>query len=105
MRLLAVMMILVASASLFGAEDGLAAKELKALVGEWKIVAIKDGEMEIPKDQLPPILFTIRADGATTAKLPEGDAKARITVDPSKSPKALDIKHEDGVHKDKTQVA
>jgi uncharacterized protein (TIGR03067 family) len=105
MRLFVSTVILLAAASLFGADDTPASKELKALAGEWKIVAIKDGDMELPKDRLPQIVFTIGADGATKAKLPEGESQSRITVDPSKTPKAMDIKHEDGIYKDKTQVA
>jgi uncharacterized protein (TIGR03067 family) len=78
-------------------------KELKALEGKWKAVALEAGGMALPKEVVPDFTFTIGAGGKSTGKSPKGEYQALITVDPKKSPKTMDNLHESGDHKGKKQ--
>jgi uncharacterized protein (TIGR03067 family) len=78
-------------------------KELKALQGTWKAVALEAGGMTMPKELTPQFTFIIGADGKSTGKMSKGEYSATITVDPKKNPKTMDNLHETGAQKGKKQ--
>jgi uncharacterized protein (TIGR03067 family) len=57
-------------------------KELKALEGKWKAVAMEAGGKPLPKDSMPDFTFIVGASGKSTAKTPQSEDQATITVDP-----------------------
>jgi uncharacterized protein (TIGR03067 family) len=66
-------------------------KELQVLVGQWKLVAVEDNVVIYPKDKLPPISITLRADGAVTVRTPNGEDQSNFHLDHGKDPKTIDI--------------
>jgi uncharacterized protein (TIGR03067 family) len=78
-------------------------KELKALEGKWKAVAMEAGGKPFPKDRIPDFMFIVAANGKSTGQSPQGEYQATITVDPKKSPKTIDNLHESGAQKGKKQ--
>lgn len=78
-------------------------KELKALEGTWKTVAMEAGGQPLPKESLPEFTFIVGAGGKSVAKMAQGEEQATITVDPTKSPRTIDNLHESGATKGKTQ--
>lgn len=95
-------LLVLASPLLLAADEGVQ-KELKALQGSWKAVALEAGGMPLPKDSVPDFTFVIGADGKSTGKMPKGEYSATIIVDPKKDPKTMDNLHESGPHKGKKQ--
>jgi uncharacterized protein (TIGR03067 family) len=81
-----------------GADDDVK-KELKALEGKWKAVALEAGGQPLPKEAVPDFTFTVAADGKSTGQMPKGEFQATITVDPKKSPPTIVNAHESGPHK------
>jgi uncharacterized protein (TIGR03067 family) len=73
------------------ADDAAMEKELKALAGQWKLVAVEENGESLPKDKLPQISFTLRADGTATVRTPDGEHESKSQLDPAKQPKTLDI--------------
>jgi uncharacterized protein (TIGR03067 family) len=66
-------------------------------------VSMEAGGMDLPKDGLTEFMFIVGANGKSTAKMPQGEEQATITVDPKKSPKTIDNLHESGASKGKKQ--
>jgi uncharacterized protein (TIGR03067 family) len=101
-RIIGVLLVLT-TPLLLGAGDDDVRKELKALEGTWKAVALEAGGKPLPKDSIPDFLFIVAAGGKSIAKTPQGEEQARITVDPKKSPKTIDNLRESGALKGKKQ--
>jgi uncharacterized protein (TIGR03067 family) len=102
-HLINLVLLVVISAAL-GADQGEDMnKELKALEGTWKAVAMEAGGQPLPKESLPPFTFIVGAGGKSVAKMAEGEEQATISVDPTKSPRTIDNLHESGATKGKTQ--
>ena len=78
-------------------------KELKALEGQWKAVAMEAGGKPFPKESVPDFTFIVGANGKSTGQSPQGEYQATITVDPKKSPKTIDNLHESGTQNGKKQ--
>ena len=78
-------------------------KELKALEGKWKAVSMEAAGSTMPRDSVPEFIFTVGANGKSHAKTAQHDDQATITVDPRKSPRTIDNRHESGASKGKTQ--
>jgi len=78
-------------------------KELAALQGTWKTVAVEAGGKPFPKDSVPAFTFVIGADGKSKGQSPGKEYQAKITVNPQKKPKTMDNLHESGDQKGKTQ--
>src|SRR5687768_10276161 len=78
-------------------------KELKALEGKWKAVAMEAGGNPLPKDRTPHFIFIVAADGKATGQSTQGEYQATITVDPKKNPRTIDNLHESGAQKGKKQ--
>ena len=78
-------------------------KELKALEGKWKAVAMEAGGKPFPKENVVDFTFIVAANGKATGKSPQEEYQATITVDPKKNPRTIDNLHETGAQKGKKQ--
>jgi uncharacterized protein (TIGR03067 family) len=96
-------LIVLSSPALLAAGDDDVKKELKAMQGAWKAVALEAGGMPLPKEAVPDFTFIIGADGKSTGKMVGGEYSATITVNPKKDPKTIDNLHESGAQKGKKQ--
>jgi uncharacterized protein (TIGR03067 family) len=101
-RIICVLIVLTTS-PLQAAGDDDFRKELKALQGKWKTVALETAGKPSPKDGFPDITLIIAADGKSTGQTPQGEFRATITVHPRKSPKTIENLYESGKHKGKKQ--
>lgn len=102
-RIIRVLAVLATSLLLAADTDDDVRKELKALQGKWKAVALEAGGMPLPKESVPDFTFIIGADGKSTGKMPQSEYSATITVNPKKDPKTMDNLHESGAQKGKKQ--
>jgi uncharacterized protein (TIGR03067 family) len=102
-RIICVLVVLAAPRLLAADSDDDVRKELKALQGNWKAVAVEAGGKAFPKDAIPDFTFVISADGKSTGKMPQSEYSATITVNPTKDPKTIDNLHESGDQKGKKQ--
>jgi uncharacterized protein (TIGR03067 family) len=84
-----------------GGDD--ADKELAALRGRWKAVALEADGKSLPREAIPDFLFIIGTDGKSTGRMGKAEYQARVSVDPTKNPRTIDNVHETGPHKGKTQ--
>jgi uncharacterized protein (TIGR03067 family) len=92
--------------ALFGglaADDEAVAKELKALAGSWKLASVEEGGKPVPKGDLSAVSFTLNPDGTSTVRTPDGEFQTKSVIDPSKTPKALDIEYLGGRFKGQKQ--
>jgi uncharacterized protein (TIGR03067 family) len=74
-------------------------KELKKLQGTWTFEYVETGGKEIPATEFAGMTVTFEGDRYTVKK---GDAviqTASLKLDPSRSPKALDVKVAEGPNK------
>jgi uncharacterized protein (TIGR03067 family) len=74
--------------------------ELKALVGKWKVEKAELGGKDIT-EHLKDLKFEIRAGGKYTVEVGEEKDEGSFTVEPGKTPKAMDVKPTGGPHKGK----
>ena len=95
---------LVVPVALFADKPTHVAKELSALEGTWKAIAMEAGGQALPKASIPDFTFIVTASGESTSKSPFGDYQAMITVDPQKSPKTIDNLHKTGAQKGMKQL-
>jgi uncharacterized protein (TIGR03067 family) len=98
-RIMRVSIVLMAPLVLAADADDQVRKELKALQGKWKPVAVEAGGKSFPKDGAPAFTFIIGADGKSKSVTPKGEYQATITVNPKKRPKTIDNLHETGAQK------
>jgi uncharacterized protein (TIGR03067 family) len=101
-RILCVLVVL-ATPLLLAAGDDDVRKELKALQGKWKAVALEAGGKALPKEAIPDFTYIIGADGKATGKMAQSEYTATMTVNPKKDPKTIDNVHETGEQKGKKQ--
>ena len=78
-------------------------KELKALQGTWKAVALEAGGTALPRESDPDFLFIVGAEGKATGRMGKIEYQARMSVDPTKDPKTIDNAHETGQDRGKKQ--
>jgi uncharacterized protein (TIGR03067 family) len=102
-RIISVLVMTATPLLLAAGTDDDVRKELKALQGKWKTVAMEVAGKPLPKDGIPAFTFIIAADGKSTGQTPQGEFRATITVNPKKNPKAIDNLHESGEEKGKKQ--
>jgi uncharacterized protein (TIGR03067 family) len=82
------------------ADDDAAKKELKALEGTWKVVAAEqDGD---PLDRIVGGTLKIKDNNFQIKTAGGTEMKGDLILDPAKSPKHIDLAHQDGLLKDKT---
>jgi uncharacterized protein (TIGR03067 family) len=101
-RLFGVLLVLT-SPLLLSAGDDDVQKELKALQGKWKAVALEAGGKPLARELVPDFLFIVGADGKSTGQMGKIEYQARVSVDPGKNPRTIDNVHETGQHKGKKQ--
>jgi uncharacterized protein (TIGR03067 family) len=101
-RIICVLVLLTTPLPLAAGDDE-ARKELKALEGKWKAVSLEAGGKVFAKEAVPDFTFIIGEQGKAIGHMPLGEYQATITVDPRKSPKTMDNRHESGADKGKKQ--
>ena len=82
--------------SLLADNPSLVDKELGALKGTWKAIAMEAGGQALPKASIPDFTFIVTVSGKATSKSPFGNYQATISVDSQKNPKTIDNLHETG---------
>jgi uncharacterized protein (TIGR03067 family) len=97
-------MMLVLVAGLLVAADAKddAKKELEKLQGDWVMVSSERNGEALPDEQVKALRRTIKDDEFTVTRDNETVAKGKFTVDPSKSPKTIDVTITEGDNTDKT---
>jgi uncharacterized protein (TIGR03067 family) len=103
MRRLIGVLLLLTSPLLLSAGDDEVHKELKALQGKWKAVALEAGGKPLPKESVPDFVFIVGAEGKSTGQMGKIEYQSKVSVDPKKNPKTIDNMHETGLHKGKKQ--
>ena len=101
-RTISVLVVLTTPLPLIAGDDDVR-KELKALQGKWKAVALEAGGKPLPKEAIPDFTYIIGADGKATGKMAQSEYTATITVNPKKDPKTIDNVHASGAQKGKKQ--
>lgn len=78
---------------LVGADDP--EKDKKQLQGTWMVVSFQSGTKEVPEEQAKMMTLTIKDD---TFTLGDGkkEEKGMVKLDPSKTPKSMDLIVKDG---------
>src|SRR5262249_6153892 len=94
-RIVCILIVLTTPMLLTACDDDVQ-KELKALQGKWKTVALEAGGKAFPKDGVPDFTFIIRAGGKSTGRTPQGEYQATVSVNPNLNPKTIDNLHESG---------
>lgn len=102
-RIIGLVCVLAIPVALFADNTNDVNKELKALEGKWKAVAMEAGGKAFPKESVADFTFIVAANGKATGKSPQEEYQATITVDPKQSPKTIDNLHETGAQKGKKQ--
>jgi len=102
-RIIGLGFVLAIPVALFADNANDVSKELKALEGKWKAVAMEAGGKPFPKEGVPDFTFIVAADGKSIGQSSQGEYQATITVDPKKGPKTIDNLHESGAQKGKKQ--
>jgi len=101
-RIICVMIVLFTPVLLIAGDDDVK-KELKALEGKWKAVALEAGGKPLPKESVPEFIFIVAADGKSTGQMGKVEYQSTITIDSKKSPKTIDNSHDSGAYKGKSQ--
>src|SRR3954462_9347953 len=101
-RLLGALLVLTTPILLIAGDDDMH-KELKALEGKWKVVALEAGGKPLPKEAVPDFLYIVSADGKTIGRTGKSEYQAKMSVDPTKNPRTIDNAHETGQHSGKKQ--
>lgn len=104
MRSFSMMLVVIAFPIVLNGDDAVQ-KELKALQGTWKAVALEANGNPFPKNAVPSFTYTVSADGKATGKMGNSEYTATMTVDPSKNPRTMENQHQSGPNKGKTQYA
>jgi RNA polymerase sigma-70 factor (ECF subfamily) len=95
-----ILAVLPALASLAMAGDA-SDEEVKKFEGTWKFVSLESDGQEAPADVIATWRWVFRGKEITMGDPAQGGAKASFTVDPSQSPRALDMTALDGNEKGK----
>jgi uncharacterized protein (TIGR03067 family) len=102
-RIICVLVVLTTPLLLAADAGGDVRKELKALQGKWKTVAMEAAGQSSPKDEIPAFTFVVAADGKSTGQTPQEEFRFTITVNPRNNPKTIENLHESGEQKGKKQ--
>jgi uncharacterized protein (TIGR03067 family) len=79
-------------------------KEMAQLQGEWSMVSGSANGQPLPDEMRKQMKRVCKGDEATTTMGAMVYLKARITIDPSKTPKSIDYLMTEGVTRGKTQL-
>jgi len=92
LTLVTVGLVMAASQPGLGGEKEAAVKEdMKLLQGNWTVVSIQVNSKDLPKDKIGDPNATIKGDEYRIH-----DFRLRITIDPTKKPKTIDMDGKDG---------
>jgi RNA polymerase sigma factor (sigma-70 family) len=86
-----------------GPREDAAAKELKAMAGDWDVVGLESGGRKASAEQMKGMRWSFR--GSTMQPIDprdESGEKAEVKLDPSRSPKHIDLVVVEGPRKGKT---
>jgi uncharacterized protein (TIGR03067 family) len=85
-----------------GAQDDAAKKEMKKLEGTWATVSIEAaGQKVTDEDKIKTRKLTTKGD-KYTLKVGDETVQGTMEINPSKNPKAIDVKPDTGSNKGKT---
>jgi uncharacterized protein (TIGR03067 family) len=84
------------------AQNEKAAKDLAKLQGQWIIAALEVNGADVPAEKLEGTVLTIK-DDRYAVKTKDQTISCKITLDPAKDPKEIDMLFLDGANKDQTQ--
>lgn len=90
--------------SAWAADDEAVKKDLAQLQGEWSMVSGTADGQSMPEEMRKEMKRVCKGDETTTTMAGEMFMKAKITIDPSKTPKTIDYQMTDGVTKGKIQL-
>ena len=90
--------------SLLADESDAAKKDLALLQGEWSMVSGSADGQEMPEDMAKQMKRVCKGDETTTTMGGQVFLRAKITLDPSKKPKAIDYDMVEGATKGKKQL-
>jgi len=94
----------VAISSTWGADDQAVKKDLALLQGEWSMVSGSADGQPMPDEMLKQMKRVCKGAETTTTMGGQVFMKAKITIDPSKTPKTVDYEMTDGFTKGKKQL-
>jgi RNA polymerase sigma factor (sigma-70 family) len=84
-------------------KDDAAAKELKAMAGEWRVVGLEEGGRKATADDVKGMKWTFEgAEVVPDNPGLEATDRYKVKLDPTKSPKQIDLHVLEGLHKGKT---
>src|SRR5262245_25039967 len=101
-RLFSVLLVLTTPLLLCAGDDD-AAKELKALEGKWRAVALEAGGKPLPKELVSDFVYIVGQGGKATGQMGKTEYQAKMSVNPKANPKTIDNAHETGASKGKKQ--
>jgi len=78
-------------------------KDLDAIQGTWKIVALEAGGKQAPAEIVAALKLTFKGDTLTFTPGEPGFSNYTYKLDPSTKPASFDMTHADGDHKGETQ--
>ena len=90
--------------SAWAADDQSVKKDMEQLQGEWSMVSGSADGQPMPEQMLKQMKRVCKGDEATTTMGGQVYLKAKITIDPSKTPKTIDYQMTDGFTKGKKQL-
>jgi uncharacterized protein (TIGR03067 family) len=88
----------------WGADDQAVKKDLNLLQGEWSMVSGSANGQPMPDDMVKQMKRICKGDETTTTMGSQVFMKAKITLDPSKTPKTIDYEMTDGFTKGNKQL-
>lgn len=95
---------IVASTVVHAEDTEAAKKDLAAIQGEWVMVSGSADGLPLPDEMRKQMKRVCKGDETTTTMGGRMYFKAKVTLDPSKKPKAIDYEMTDGFTKGKKQL-
>jgi uncharacterized protein (TIGR03067 family) len=108
MKIIRILLLVGLSVATLGpagaADDKAVKKDMDLLQGEWSMVSGSADGQPMPAELLKQMKRVCKGDEATTTMAGQVYLKAKIKIDPSKTPKTIDYQMTDGFTKGKTQL-
>jgi uncharacterized protein (TIGR03067 family) len=95
-------LLLIAFGNGAGNDTDAAKKDLAKFQGEWVLAAMEVNGQDVPANKLDGSVLTIKDDIYAVKRKTE-TIRVKITLDPAKDPKEIDMLFLDGANKDKVQ--
>jgi uncharacterized protein (TIGR03067 family) len=87
------------------AKDKAVAKELQAFRGTWRLIAKEEDGKKFSEEEIKDVIMTSNGSGAASVR--RGDkvlAEGTVKLDPTTTPRTIDIAFTEGEHKGKTRL-